>query len=75
MQPTQHRPDCPALSGLACVCQTPVMPRRVLAEDPYMSIPVSEFEALHKRIRDLEHAIQHHIDIGHDQNHRLHSVL
>jgi len=51
------------------------MPRRVLAEDPYMSIPVSEFEALHKRIRDLEHAIQHHIDIGHDQNHRLHSVL
>ena len=72
---SEHRPDCPALSGLGCICQTPVMPRRVLAEDPYISIPLSEFEALHERIRALETAISNHIAAGHDQNHRLQAVL
>jgi len=51
------------------------MPRRVLAEDPYISIPLSEFEALHERIRALETAISNHIAAGHDQNHRLQAVL
>ena len=75
MSDVQHRPDCPALSGLGCICQTPVMPQRVLADDPYMSLPVSEFEALHQRIRDLEQAVRLHVESGHDQNGRLRSVL
>jgi hypothetical protein len=51
------------------------MPVRARIEDPYMSIPVSEFEALHQRIRDLENAIRSHINDKHDFLDRLRSVL
>jgi len=43
--------------------------------DAYVSIPVTEFEALHERIRILEAALKLHIQTGHDNFDHLKRAL